>query len=369
MTKTRSRTKGPGVLGAALLLAVGVLGAVFAAGPAGATLPGATGKNAYANGGIWVAGPGGENPTRLTSSIMDADPSWSPDGKRIAFDSNLEAGEGVDNPEGDFEIFTMNRDGSGLQQLTENAALDFDPEWSADGKRIAFESDRALFSKIFVMNADGSEQTQVTASPDFSFDRSPTFSPDGERIAFESNRAVGEGVNNPEGDIEIFVVNLDGTGLIQLTRNASRELHPDFSPNGRKIAFVSEQAFASGIYTMNADGTKQKKRSQGPATVFASPSWSPDGERIAFTSNQNGPANIFTMDADGSRQKRLTNNGIRVDSGPVFSPHGKKIAFQSNRDGNFEIYMMNVDGTGQLNLTNDPAGDFTPDWQPVNGRY
>jgi Tol biopolymer transport system component len=75
------------------------------------------------------------------------------------------------------------------------------------------------------------------------------------------------------------------------------------------------------------------------------------------------------MNADGSRQKRLTNNGIRVDSGPVFSPHGKKIAFQSNRDGNFEIYMMNVDGTGQLNLTNDPAGDFTPDWQPVNGRY
>jgi Tol biopolymer transport system component len=303
----------------------------------------------------------------LGGTLREADATFPGEDGRIAFASNRTTGEGVVNPEGDFEIFTMNPDGTGLTQLTENAALDFDPEWSPDGGKIAFESNRDGFSEIFVMNADGTQETQVTSNPDFSFDRSPTFSPDGERIAFESNRAAG--VDNPEKDNEIFVVNLDGTGLQQLTRNAARELHPDYAPNGKKIAFVSERNFQPGIYTTKADGTKQKKRSQGPATVFASPSWSPDGERIAFTSNQDGPTNIFTMNADGSKQKRLTNNGIRVDSGPVFSPHGKKIAFQSNRDGNFEIYMMNVDGTGQLNLTNDPAGDFTPDWQPVNGRY
>jgi Tol biopolymer transport system component len=187
-----------------------------------------------------------------------------------------------------------------------------------------------------------------------------TFPGEDGRISFASNRTTGEGVDNPEKDVEIFVVNLDGTGLQQLTSNAARELHPDYAPNGKKIAFVSERNFQPG---------KQKKHSQGPVTVFASPSWSPDGERIAFTSNQNGPTNIFTMDADGSGQKRLTNNGIRVDSGPVFSPRGKKIAFQSNRDGNFEIYTMNADGTEQINLTNDPAGDFTPDWQPVTRRY
>jgi Tol biopolymer transport system component len=303
----------------------------------------------------------------LAGTPREAEATFPGGDGRIAFASNRTTGEGVDNPEGDFEIFTMNRDGTGLTQLTENAAFDFDPEWSADGKRIAFESNRDGFSEIFVMNADGTQETQVTNNLDFSFDRSPTFSPDGERIAFESNRATG--VDNPEKDVEIFVVNLDGTGLQQLTRNAARELHPDFSPNGKKIAFVSHRNFQPGIYTMNADGTKQKKRSQGPATVFASPSWSPGGERIAFTSDQDGPTNIFTMNADGSGQKRLTNNGIRVDSGPVFSPEGKKIAFQSNRDGNFEIYTMNADGTGQINLTNDLAGDFTPDWQPVTRRY
>ncbi len=196
-----------------------------------------------------------------------------------------------------------------------------------------------------------------------------TFPGEDGRIAFASNRTTGEGVVNPEGDFEIFIMNRNGTSLQQLTRNAARELHPDYAPNGKKIAFVSERNFQPGIYTMNADGTKQKKRSQGPATAFAFPSWSPDGERITFNSNQDGPTNIFTMNADGSGQKRLTNNGIRVDSGPVFSPDGEKIAFQSNRDGNFEIYVMDADGTGQINLTNHPAGEFTPDWQPVTRRY
>ena len=301
----------------------------------------------------------------LAGTAREAEATFPGNNGKIAFASNRTTGEGVDNPEGDFEIFTMEPDGTGLSQLTHNAAFDFDPEWSADGKKIAFESDRGLFSEIFVMNADGTEETQVTTNPDFSFDRSPTFSPDGKKIVFESNRAVGEGVDNPEKDIEIFVVNLDGTGLIQLTRNASRELHPDYAPNGRKIAFVSEQAFAPGIYTMNADGTKQKKRSQGPARVFHFPGWSPDGKRITFMSDQDGPDEIHRMRTDGSAQKRLTNNGAPVDDAPVFSPDGKKIAFNTNRDGNFEIYAMNRDGTEQTNLTNNPAGDFTPDWQPL----
>ena len=290
---------------------------------------------------------------------------------KIAFASNRTAGEGVDNPEGDFEIFTMNRDGSGLTQLTENAAFDFAPDWSADGKKIAFESRREGFSEIFVMNSDGSEQTKVTTNPDFSFDRSPTFSPDGERIAFESNRAVGEGVDNPEKDTEIFTVDLDGTDLTQLTHNEERQFdfQPDWSPDGRKIAFMSNRDQRSGVFTMNADGTNERRRSRGPATVFESPSFSPDGERIAFMSNQDGPDEIHAMNVDGSGQTRITNNGAPRDASPAFSPSGKKITFNTNRDGNFEIYKMRADGTRPVNLTNDPAGDFTPDWQPQKSQY
>jgi TolB protein len=285
----------------------------------------------------------------------------------IAFASDRTTGEGIDNPEGDLEIFTMYRDGTGLKQLTENAALDFDPEWSPDGERIAFQSDRTFFSDIFVMNADGTGQTNVTNNR--AFDRSATFSPDGERIAFDSNLDAGKGVDNPEGDFEIFAVGVDGAGLTQLTKNAESDFQPDLSPDGKRIAFVSRRNFAPGIYTMNSDGTKQKKVSRGPAVVFQSPSYAPDGERIAFVSDQNGPLNIYTMRADGRGQVRLTDNGVPTIGGPVFSPSGKRIAFHTNRDGNFEIHKMRADGTGPVNLTDDPAGDFTPDWQPVEERH
>ena len=97
------------------------------------------------------------------------------DSGRIAFASNRTTGEGVVNPEGDFETFTMNRDGTGLTQLTENAAFDFDPEWSADGERIAFNSNRDGNFEIYEMNADGTEQLNLTNDPagDFTPDWQP----------------------------------------------------------------------------------------------------------------------------------------------------------------------------------------------------
>ena len=280
---------------------------------------------------------------------------------KIAFASNRTSGEGVNNPEGDLEIFTVNPDGTDLKQLTENTAFDFDPEWSPNGEKIAFESDRARFSDIFVMNADGSGQTNVTDNP--AFDGSAAFAPDGDRIAFNSNLSAG--LNNPTGDTEIFSIDLDGKGLVQLTNNTARDFFPDYKPDGGKIAFVSDRDFAPGIYRMNTDGTRQVKVSRGSGTVFASPSFSPYGRHIAFMSNQEGGDDVYVMRANGSGQKRLTVNGLPTDSAPVFSPEGKEIAFQTNRDGNFEIYTMRTVGTGVTNLTNDPAGDFTPDWQPL----
>ena len=297
----------------------------------------------------------------LTGTAREASATFPGYDGRIAFASNRTTGEGVDNPEGDFEIFTMESDGTDLHQLTHNAAFDFDPEWSPDGQKLAFESDRDLFSDVFVMNVDGSGQTNVTNNR--AFDRSPTFAPDGERIAFESNLSAG--VDNPTGDTEIFSVGTDGASLKQLTNNTARDFFPDYGPDGRKIAFVSDRDFAPGVYTMNADGSKQRKTSRGSGIIFASPSWSPDGARITFMSDQEGGNDVYVIRANGSGQKRLTVNGVPTDSGPVFSPDGTKIAFQTNRDGNFEIYEMRADGSGPKNLTDDPAADLTPDWQPA----
>ena len=297
----------------------------------------------------------------LVGTAKEAEATFPGENGKIAFASNRTSGEGVNNPEGDFAIFTMNSAGTELEQLTQNAAFDFDPEWSPDGQKIAFESDRELFSDIFVMSADGSRQTNVTNNR--AFDRSPTFGPDGDKIAFDSNLSAG--VGNPTGDTEIFTVNLDSTDLRQLTNNTARDLHPDYAPDGRKLVFVSDRDFAPGVYTMNADGTKQRKTSRGSGVAFASPGWSPDGARIAFTSDEEGGNDVYVMRANGAGQKRLTVNGLPTDSGPLFSPDGAQIAFQTNRDGNFEIYAMSPNGEDQINLTNDPAADLTPDWQPL----
>lgn len=297
----------------------------------------------------------------LTGSAREAEATFPGENGRIAFASNRTTGEGINNPEGDFEIFAMHSDGTGLTQLTENSASDFNPEWSPDGGQIAFESDRDLFSDIFVMNSDGSGQTNVTKNR--AFDRSAAFAPDGERIIFDSNLSAG--VDNPTGDTEIFSVNLDSTGLAQLTNNTARDFHPDFAPDGRKLAFVSDRDFAPGIYTMAADGSKQRKSNRGSGVAFVSPGWAPDGSKITFASDQEGGHDIYMMRANGAGQQRLTVNGLPTDSEPVFSPDGGQIAFHTNREGNFEIYAMGADGSEPKNLTNYPAGDFTPDWQPV----
>jgi Tol biopolymer transport system component len=176
---------------------------------------------------------------------------------KIVFESNRTIGAGVDNPTGDSEIFVMNPDGTGLTQLTFNTALDGMPVWSGNGKKIAFRSFRDNNDEIYTMNADGSAQTNITNNP--GLDVEPAFSRDGTKIVFRSQRTTGEGVDNPTGNSEIFTINLDGTGLKQLTFNTADDRDPTWSPDGTKIAFMTDRdAPSSGnfeVYTMNADGS------------------------------------------------------------------------------------------------------------------
>jgi serine/threonine protein kinase len=174
-----------------------------------------------------------------------------------------------------------------------------------------------------------------------------------ERIAFASER---------DGNYEIYVMNADGSGQTNLTDNPTTDWLPSWSPDGLRIAFVSNRDGDDEIYAMNADGS-------GPMNLTNSsawddkPSWSPDGLRIAFVSDRDGNAEIYVMNADGSGQTNLTNNPA-WDRGPSWSPDGLRIAFVSGRDGNGEIYMMNADGGGQTRLTDNPAEDHAPSWGP-----
>ena len=276
-----------------------------------------------ADGGVVAVAPTPAPATRLTDNgAADELPAWSPDGRRIAFDSNRD---------GNREVYVMNADGSGVTRLTDNGAADEFPAWSPDGRRIAFESNRDGNPEVYVMNADGSGVTRLTDNG--ARDWYPAWSPDGRRIAFDSDR---------DGNWEIYVMNADGSGLTRLTYKGAADFSPAWSPDGRRIAFTSERDGNWEIYVMNADASGVTRLTDNDAHDVA-PAWSPDGRRIAFHSHRDGNWEIYVMNADGSGVTRLTYNGAG-DGAPAWSPDGRRIAFQSNRDGNFEIYVMNTAG-------------------------
>ena len=165
---------------------------------------------------------------------------------------------------------------------------------------------------------------------------------------------------------EIDVVKDDGTGRKQLTNNPAMDTEPAWSPDGAKIAFVSDRDGNDEIYVMNRDGSSQARLTESQS-VDAEPAWSPDGSRIAFYSDRDGNDELYVMNVDGSGVVRLTNNDA-VDAAPAWSPDGTTIAFYSDRDGNLEIYAIDADGTDARRVTNTSANESSPDWSPEGTR-
>jgi dipeptidyl aminopeptidase/acylaminoacyl peptidase len=284
-----------------------------AAAPASAqaAFPGINGRIAYSSqSDIWTVPAGGGAVTQLTSTPDDeAQSTFSPDGTRLAYRRRPAAGQ-------PYQVFVMNADGSDQHQVSHDTVNATQPGWSPDGKTIVYRRSTAgdPNADVWAMNADGTNAHAVVTSPGAD-ERYPVFSPDGTRLAFTSNR---------EGQYEIYFSLADGSSPVRLTTNPGYDSAPSWAPDGTRIAFERGDA-------LDVDTTKD----------------------------------VWIMNADGGAQTQLTFQPGVVDEGPAFSPDGTQIAFTSGRDGNYEIYRMNADGSAQTRVTTLATKEESPDWQAI----
>lgn len=262
------------------------------------------------------------------------------------------------------DVFTMDATGAAVTDVTGSATVeDRSPVWSPDGKHIAFTRITRTGGKpdLYMMNANGSARQRLTKTP--VPERDPTWSPDGTMLAYSARVS-------PSGPFRIFVVEADGTGRTQLTTQAagSADRAPAWSPDGTRIAFVSDRdgGFPE-LYLVNVDGTGVERFTTN-TSIDGNPSWSPDGTRIAVERCcADGTSEIYALDVATRAEIDLTNSAGMQEFDPVWSPDGARIAYVAFAvgEGNIDVWAMNADGSGQTRLTTHAALDLSPSWQPL----
>jgi TolB protein len=274
------------------------------------------------------------------------------------------------------QIFAVNPDGSALRQLTHTGpsrGTDF-PSWSPNGRRIVFSRFRTDSpddnSRIWIMNADGTNKHQLADDVSGFRDYTPKFTPDAAQIVFTRCQP-------DDGVCAIWKMRADGTHKHALTpyvhgpQNEAIDFNLSISPDGKRIAFTrfAADGFAARVFVMGADGSHPHPVTP-PRLEAGAPDWSPSGHRIVFNSNQprNG-ASLFTMKPDGSDLHRLTPDRFpHNDALPSYSPTGNYIAFVSDRNYPdaccLDLFAIKPDGSGDhmIDTGLSDAGIVWPSW-------
>jgi len=287
----------------------------------------------------------------LACSTLSAGNLSNPSGQ-IVFQSNRD---------GNTELYALNLTTNVTTRLTNNSAEDLSPAYSAANQQIAFISDRdGTGFNIYTFSLD--QLTPQALFPKDLIVDYPDWSPDGKLLAASLCTEVQK--TDEKCLYDLFILDPQGPKFTRLaeTRTAS-EWVPNWSPDGKKIAFASDRDGDSEVYVINVDGSGLVQLTENDG-YDGRPRWSPDGTQIAFETDRDGDWDIFLMNADGSNVHPLTVNAKASDWMEAWSPDGKWLVYVSSQDENDELYLIRSDGTDQRRLTDDTYDNFAPIWIP-----
>jgi Tol biopolymer transport system component len=277
----------------------------------------------------------------VSTSIPEAYANYSEDGSKIIYQAY-----NIDN----WNIWEYDNNTQMTRQLTFDSADEENPDYSASQQLIAYTSTKddhrdvdfnQKLRDIYTTDLKAQYVTNLTTNG--SNDWKPRFSADGKLIVFVSERSDLRNVNLTELYSHIFIMEIDGSFQLELTKVDANDGGPVLlGGETGMIYFDSNRAGSFDIYRMKADGKEVKQITYGRDYNNAAPDINSDGTKITFFSDRDGNYEIYLMNENGDNEERITSNPAD-DLNPVFSPDGRRIMFHSNRSGNFDIYEVFLD--------------------------
>ena len=253
----------------------------------------------------------------------------------------------VSNKPGSKQIFLMEANGANKRPVTSNRSINLFPGWAADGRSLVYTSYKTGRPEVWIMYRGSRPGDRLLRSGDEQL-----------RMVWSKQPGLGALVLNRNANTDIYA--LRSGRLDRLTNSRSIEVSPSFSPDGRKLAFVSDRGGSPQIYVKDLE-TGEEKRLTYRGQYNSNPAWSPTGEWIAYTARTSSGFDIYLIDPENGFTTPLVLHPL-TDEDPAWSPDGRKLAFTSNRRGRKDIYLIDWDGENLMQVTSNFGSCSQPAW-------